>query len=108
MSYTLYIDTIGSSIILGEQNLKLKSDILFAAYPNPATDNLHINLSLDKTDDYTITIITALGQPVKQLFTGKTAGLSADYNISSLEGGLYFVEALCSDGRKIVKLSIIK
>ena len=77
-------------------------------YPNPATNNLHINLSLDKPDDYTITIITALGQQAKQLFTGKTGGLSADYNINSLEGGLYFVEALSADSRKIIKLSIIR
>ena len=107
MSYTLYIDT-KSSIILGERNVKPKNDILFAAYPNPAIDNLHINLSLDKQDDWTISIITALGQPVKQLFTGNTSSLSVDYNISNLESGLYFVQALSADSRKIVKLSVIK
>ena len=66
----------------------------FRIFPNPAQDELNLNLSLLK-DIQTIQIITATGKVIRTIdpSTAKSA-----IDISQLESGIYFVAIATSKG----------
>lgn len=74
-------------------------------YPNPAEDRIEI--SCGENQIISVSIINIQGQKVaEQAFNGQTSDLSFD--ISSLENGVYLVEAMTKSGHKIQNKMIKK
>lgn len=71
--------------ILNTKNIL--SDNSVQIYPNPATDQIHINTSLPLDDTYTIKIYNAIGQIVYHA----PAVTSKNINIASYPSGIYLI-----------------
>lgn len=71
--------------ILNTKNIL--SDNSIQIYPNPATDQIHINTSLPLDDTYTIKIYNAIGQIVYHA----PAVTSKNINIASYPSGIYLI-----------------
>ncbi len=71
-------------------------------YPNPATDMVYISLSnVDNTEATVVIYDTEGRQVINQVFNGQ-----AELNVSSLEGGIYFVKINTNTISEIRKLVI--
>ncbi len=88
-----------------------KALTLFGAYPNPATDNTNIKLSLDKTADVTVQLMDVTG---KILNTVKQSNLATGEHIiplqtSGLPSGNYIYLVTTSNGAALAsQLTVIK
>lgn len=75
----------------------------FDVFPNPAANNISINLDLNQNATVLIDIIDLLGKPVAVVSEEKQNGLiSKQFNTSSLPNGLYFVR-IQTAGKTAVK-----
>lgn len=63
-------------------------------YPNPVSDFMEINLTIETSDEYTISIVNALGQVVRVVYSGELqAGLNhLGYSVADLPQGIYFLK----------------
>jgi Zn-dependent metalloprotease len=92
----IYIDNIN---ITGTTGVAVHSSEAVSVFPNPAHNNL--NVVADK-DISSINIIDMLG---KTVFTvGPQHEKSAQVDISSLPGGIYFVKVSAGDAQKLIRL----
>ena len=66
----------------------MENENIFDFYPNPSSDFIHSNLEVS-----TLTISNSQGVVVRQ-FGSK----SSKYNVSNLEAGVYFIEAIGRGG----------
>jgi hypothetical protein len=77
-------------------------------YPNPASQKFTINLGDNTSDNINISIINSIGQQLKQydesVFKG---GSQANFDVSSLATGLYFI-SIKSEGITMTKKLLIK
>jgi len=84
---------------IGEENFPGK----VLVYPNPAQDQLHINVQTDDPMQYQIDLISVDGRIIDaESISNMTTTLNKDLNISSLARGIYFLR-LKSDKNLIVK-----
>ena len=58
-------------------------------YPNPALNDLYIDIQNESLSDYSVSIYTMLGQ---KIFTSKHETPNVHVDISSLNSGVYYVE----------------
>ena len=86
-----------STIVLGITEAKENSDLL--VYPNPTNSSLTINTSVNYSS---IQIVNMLGQFV---FTKEK---SISLNVSSLPGGIYFIQLVDTKGSVIGKEKFVK
>lgn len=66
-------------------------------YPNPAKDQLNIELTVDQSVMPEIHILDLTGKVVlkfEQVFTSEQQLLKAELNISALKAGIYFVKVI--------------
>jgi len=82
----------------------------FEIFPNPALDNLHIELNLAETNQVNIEILNALGQQVKiveqeKFLIGKQL---LDVDISDLKTGMHFIRLTSKSGVISKKFNVIK
>lgn len=73
------LDILSTKNILSDNNVKI--------FPNPATDQIHINTNLLLDDTYTIKIYNTLGQIIHDALVET----SKNINVSSYHSGLYLI-----------------
>ena len=94
-------DSIGQNVTIGDTTTEVKeinnNEINIVVYPNPATNNLTIEI-LQKS---TIDILNIQGQIIlqEQIQQGKT-----DIDISGLAKGIYFLRMYCNDRTAVTKI----
>jgi hypothetical protein len=78
-------------------------------YPNPATDNINFEFSLDKTSPVTVRVADVTGRTVLTKDLGKVSQGSqkVSLDVSSLKSGVYMIE-LNSDGRRAISKFNVK
>lgn len=94
-----------SSIVTSTDQEKAEN-ILFNIYPNPASNNININIHLVEKSDITVDVIDMLGRTVLKVSEEKNVpqGLYIQYgNTSILSNGVYSVRVI-SNGKASVKL----
>ncbi len=75
-----------------------------AIYPNPATDELFINMK-NETKSMIVEIYNTDG---KKVFDKKVVSSFTKVDVSELQSGIYFVNILKDDGTKVNKKVFIK
>ncbi len=74
-------------------------------YPNPAKDQAHIKLNMNKAGDVTLLIYEVTGKLVQQGTQNLSEGVNTiDVNINSLEKGMYFITINSGNAKKTVRL----
>ncbi|MDB5281925.1 MAG: peptidase and in kexin sedolisin, partial [Bacteroidota bacterium] len=105
MSYTVYV---GSDSLLPTGIRKISNGFSVSVHPNPATDQIHLDLKIPEEGMYTIGLFNSMGQAIKTLFSGETSGLSKNYDTGDLQPGLYYIRVSSGEKNETLKLSIIK
>lgn len=82
-----------STIAVGVKE-NIVNDIIFKAYPNPASNQLNIHYVLTQTESYTIDVLNTLGQVVKTINKPNLQpGIYSEaIDISGLNAGIYTVK----------------
>jgi hypothetical protein len=77
-------------------------------YPNPASDNFTVNLSLSKTENLTLQIKDILGQNIiEPIYLKNISGdFSHTFSTSELPGGIYLLDIIGDEGRRTEKVII--
>ncbi len=78
-----------------------------SVYPNPATENVFINLSLNKTEKVKIAITDIVGKEIEVIADGNFKDFSTNYSVAKAASGLYHV-VVNVEGQplKIIKLVV--
>jgi hypothetical protein len=83
-----------------------REDVVLSVYPNPASDQLTINLQQVPAGDYTIQLISVLGTR-HELYRGYLSGdREATIDVSRFPKGVYVVQVLGKTGKTQV-LSVL-
>jgi hypothetical protein len=88
-----WIDQINiSNIALGINDIDNLSFV--SLYPNPAMDNLTVELGTSKAATFEMSIVNTLGQEVKTIFNGdvNVGSHNLEFNIADLPAGIYNLE----------------
>ena len=87
---------------------ELSSITSLNTYPNPASDNLTVNLSLSKTENLTLQLINVLGQTVLEPICLKNSSGTFTHSISTskLPNGIYLLDIMGEEGRRTEKIVI--
>lgn len=102
-----WIDQINiSNIALGINDIDNLSFV--SLYPNPAMDNLTVELNTSKSATFVMSIVNTLGQEVKTVFNGDVneGSHNLEFNIADLPAGIYNLE-IRSNNQKTVKRFVI-
>lgn len=92
------IDCNEVTIISGETSIhEIKNNNLFSIYPNPASDNLHIQFPETSFRPATISILDLNGKVWKQFHIHDTQS-EESLDISTLSAGIYFLK--CSNEKQ--------
>ena len=64
-------------------------------YPNPATDQLTIDIVLPSREEITVDLYSQTGQLIKKVFSGtaETGLTRLDVTVAELSGGFYYLRA---------------
>ncbi len=79
-------------------------------FPNPATNNAVVNVTLTEASDLTISIVDMTGKKIKEVYTGANVIGAHSYNVdlTDLTTGLYLVSITSGTAHQSIKLSVIK
>ena len=83
-----------------------ESSVSFEVYPNPTNGELYIDVSLMNIQDYTISVLNALGQTIKQVQQIHTSGGKISMDLSDINPGMYFVTVQTLSGYKVKRLML--
>ncbi len=88
---------------------EFNSILSLSVYPNPATTNAYVNISLKENTDVQISLVDMTGRKVQDIYTGKTVG-SQTYpvNLMNVTAGMYFINVVTNDAHKTIKLTVAK
>jgi len=108
--YIIEATTFGSQVASqffsdDEQTVAVSSnEPQMSCFPNPANDNLVIDLDLQKVSKVNISIVNSLGQKVIEVIQNQEVymGKKFSVDISSLKSGVYFVR-MDSDGKSLTE-----
>ncbi|MFH2095781.1 MAG: T9SS type A sorting domain-containing protein [Bacteroidota bacterium] len=99
--YDFYVDTVisrltGIGIFADTTNTSNAIETVFAGitvsvYPNPFSDHINIDYSLDNTTDVSLDIIDMNGRTVRELVRMEQQSGEQHYEIIGLEAGVYYV-----------------
>jgi hypothetical protein len=75
-------------------------------YPNPAKDNVSINVSsINNKDEYSIKIVDVMGRiVVSEMINNTTGSFMRNMNISNLPAGIYVISVESNGTREVTKL----
>jgi hypothetical protein len=98
---------LNSVIVLGI-NEKSMNNIIFTAYPNPATENVSLHFVLTNTESYNVEVVNTLGQTVKQVaLNNLQPGMyNEQVDLSGLNKGIYFVKVKGTHAEGIQKIIV--
>jgi hypothetical protein len=85
-------------------------DVEWSAFPNPATDDLHINLLLPDDSDVNLQLLTIDGKLAATIFSGAVAHGHSEIQTSvhNLPAGIYLARLTTVQGVWIKKITISK
>jgi hypothetical protein len=99
----VYLDKINISTVVGTENTVLDSHV--AVFPNPTTGAATANITLDKTEDVTITVTNTLGQEVARQTIKNTNGGNFAINLAAQPAGNYLVHIATESGKTTKKIT---
>ncbi len=80
-----------SSFTLG-MNEQTRKNIIKNIYPNPATNQVNIDLDIPSNENVKLSLINSIGQEIKHIDLGNTSGTkNITFDVSDLTKGIYFV-----------------
>lgn len=107
------IDQITSSVDLNDAvilgvNEAGKNNVIFTAYPNPASENVNLHFVTAKTENYHVDVVNTLGQTVKTIdFNNLQPGMyNENIDLSGLTKGIYFVKVKGKNAEGVQKIMI--
>lgn len=107
-----YIDFIALPTIEMPLNIVASKSALqyIAAYPNPCTDMLYININAQKQGNYSLQLNNQLGQSMNISAKGElTAGSNyVSLNTSSLPSGIYYLQVKTEKSVQTIKITVIR
>ena len=102
------IETFGPFTVDNTVNVNEITSLRFISiYPNPASDQVHLNVVFENPEDLEIAIFNIIGEKVlvEQQFT---ANLDYDLNIEKLINGTYFLQLSTANGVHTEKIEILR
>jgi len=84
----------------------LNNDLAISTFPNPATDNLTVVLGLEKSSDIDIEITTVDGKTVMTRQYEDIKTQSVNFDISTIQSGIYFLNTRTDEGFKTQRIVI--
>ncbi|MFL5754363.1 MAG: T9SS type A sorting domain-containing protein [Bacteroidia bacterium] len=102
--YRIYIDPAGFNAIAAQKKLISQ----FNVFPNPANDQVHLDLKMDRKTKLNIKLINNSGKAIKDIFTGEVNPGSQQLHIgtSELSSGLYYIKLITENGTQTFPVSI--
>ena len=97
---------MGISLISGTEDVN--NDLLMSVYPNPASDQIYVIISLDNASDVELELITLNGQLVKTANFDNVKSSTVVLDASSLQTGTYIMNMRTEEGSKTQKIMIQK
>jgi PKD repeat protein len=78
-----------------EKCFNRSGEFLMTTYPNPATDQLTIDIVLPSREEITVDLYSQTGQLIKKVFSGtaETGLTRLDVTVAELSGGFYYLRA---------------
>jgi hypothetical protein len=93
----------------GLNSAEVVPDNKFSIFPNPASDNATVELSLKEPDDVVIEVVNILGQQEFVQATKMNAGINTvEIPVETLTTGMYYVSVRIANEVHVDKLSLIK
>jgi hypothetical protein len=88
-----------------EENTSIAS---LVAFPNPANEQLNLNMNLEVSSAVTIELYDVTGKLIlsKQLGTIGAGSFSTQFDLSSLANGMYNVSVITDNGRKNSRINV--
>ena len=75
-------------------------------FPSPATESVSLDLSSTSYGDYSLSVITILGETIRTEKISVNGNLNKQIDVSALPGGVYFVEL--RNGNKFYAVKFLK
>ena len=79
-----------------------------SAYPNPSNGMIHVNFSTLKNQVVDVTFMNSIGQVAKQFNNVKVDASDIQFDVTSLENGLYFINVKSDNGTSTIPVNISK
>jgi hypothetical protein len=96
---------INNAVITGINDINFDA-INYNVYPNPATDNVNIDLTNASSDHVSVVVINNLGQVVKSADLGNSMDVKHSLNTFDLPKGMYHITTSIGDRSTTKKLII--
>ncbi|MES2567840.1 MAG: T9SS type A sorting domain-containing protein [Bacteroidota bacterium] len=102
--------SILSSVVIGVKENKLKNDVIFKTYPNPANNEINVHFVLAQRESYSLEISNTLGQVVKTVVLNnlQPGMYNETINTADLSAGIYTVKVSGKHSAGTEKLVIQK
>jgi hypothetical protein len=97
--------TVNTNALTGINDLNMEA-LNYNVYPNPATNQVTIQLSNEKAEEASVMIVNNLGQVVKNLNLGKALELDHNLATGDLPAGIYYIKVSCGERITTKKLII--
>ncbi len=82
----IYLDADGTDVIQADPDENIR------IYPNPAKDQVNIELDRMDNNSYQVTLLNQLGQAIKSIDSGSSQNaIKLELNVSKLNAGIYFL-----------------
>jgi hypothetical protein len=102
------IQSAFSSVTIGMDEAE-RANLITAVYPNPAQDQVNINLNMEQTENVSVRIFNTLGQVVYNNNYGSMSGMNTlNIQLDNLTDGVYFVKIVVGDKMYTKPLQITK
>ena len=96
---------INNAVLTGINNFNFDA-VNYNVYPNPATESVNIDLTNDKKETVTITVMNNLGQLVKSVDLGRATEVNYLLSTLNLTSGIYYIKTSVGDKSSTKKLII--
>lgn len=106
---TVYVDYISlgdtTALVAGMKNFNIASSNLF---PNPATENANIDLSLENVADVKVTLTDLMGREIQVISETRGTEVKESFNVANLQKGLYTVNYFVDGAPAKAELLMVK
>ena len=94
----------------GAAGIEEAENIAMKVFPNPATENAFVSLSIVNSENVTMTLVDLSGKVVAEIVNAPLAAGDYQFEIStsSLQAGIYLINVNTGDELTVEKLTVIK
>ncbi|MBP7809511.1 MAG: T9SS type A sorting domain-containing protein [Bacteroidia bacterium] len=96
---------INNAVLTGITDVTLDA-VNYNVYPNPATDAVNVNLTNDKNEPVSLSVMNNLGQVVKSVVIGNVSDVNYHLSTFDLKSGIYYIKTSVGDKSTTKKLII--